>query len=68
MQNFDWSDTIERAIWTSFQVPAVVSVLGAVDVMEVPATSLLWAALGGFLVSAIKTIAKDRLAYLSSKG
>lgn len=68
MRNFDWGNTIERAVWTSLQVPAVVSVLDAFNVLEVPATSLLWAALGGFLVSAVKTIAKDRLAFLNREG
>ena len=63
-----WRDTLERALWTGVQAPAVVAVIDAVDdgMLEFDGRLLLAAGLG-FLLSAVKSIAKDRLAALNRR-
>lgn len=64
----DWKDTIERALWTGVQAPAAVAIFDWVDSStEIPPETMLWAAGIGFVLSAVKSIGKDRLDYLRGK-
>lgn len=64
MRNFDWGNTLERAVWTSLQVPAVVAVLDSISALDAPASAIIWSAVGGFVISAVKTVGQERLRYL----
>jgi hypothetical protein len=62
-----WSDVIERALWTAIQAPAAVAIGDALAGGSVPDEVLIWSAAAGFLLSAVKSIAKDRLEYITSR-
>ncbi len=65
----NWKDILERALWTGIQTPAAVAVLNALDsTSTIPDLTLLKAGVIGFVLSAVKSIAADRLGVLRAKG
>lgn len=61
-----WWNVLERAVWTAVQTAPVVAVLDAAQLGEVPSQSYLIAAAVGFVASAVKTVAAERLKALRS--
>ena len=65
----DWKDILERALWTGIQTPAAVAVLDALDSTgSIPNMTLLKAGVVGFVLSAVKSIAADRVTVLRARG
>ena len=65
---FNWWSVIERGLWTGVQLPSVAGVLDVIsEGVEIPGLNYLWLALGGVLVSMVKTVAQERLHYLDTR-
>lgn len=64
---FDWKNAVERAIWTSIQVPAAIAVVEAASGGVSVDRQMVMAGVVGFALSFAKTYGQERMEWLAAR-